>query len=98
MSEPDLLAVVINVKVDMDASPEHRRSILEEYVFPEYAELPGFLLASWMNDGQRTGLCLVEFDSKQHARGALDTLTVTAHGRPEVIECGVYAIEFEASA
>jgi hypothetical protein len=48
-----------------------------------------------MNDGQGTGLCLVDFDCEQHARGAVETLT--AQSGPEVIECGVYAIEFEAS-
>jgi hypothetical protein len=54
MCEPDLWAVVIKVKLDMDASPEHRRSILQEYVVPEYAELPGFL-ASWMKRRARDG-------------------------------------------
>jgi hypothetical protein len=93
--EPDLWDVLIKVRLDMDISREHRRSVLEEYVAPEYTELPGFLLASWMNDGNGTGLCLVDFDSEEHARDAVDALT--AHGGPEVIECGVYAVEFEAS-
>ncbi len=36
-----------------------------------------------MNDGNGTGLCLVEFDTEDHARGAVEALT--AHGGPEVI-------------
>ena len=97
MNEPvsPLWAVLVKVKLDMDTSPQHRRSILEEYVVPEYRELPGFLLASWMNDGNGTGLCLVEFETEEHARGAVEALT--AHGGPEVIEWSVYAVEFEAS-
>ena len=93
--EPPLWAVLIKVRLDMDTSPEHRRQILEEYIVPEYRDLPGFLLASWMNDGNGTGLCLVDFDSEENARSAIEALTASAG--PEVIERGVYAIEFEAS-
>ena len=97
MSEPesDLWVVLIKVKLDTDTSREHRRSIIEGYLAPEYTELPGFLWAWWMNDSSETGLCLVEFDTEDHARGAVQALT--AHGGPEVIESGVYQIEFEAS-
>jgi hypothetical protein len=52
-------------------------------------------MASWMNDGNGTGLCLADFDSEEHARGAVAALT--AHGGPEVIECGVYPIELDGS-
>ena len=93
--EADVWTVVLKVKLDMDTSREHRRAILDEYVAPEIAELSGFLLASWMNDGNGTGLCLVEFDNEEHAREAVGSLT--AHGGPEVLEWGVYAVEFEAS-
>ncbi len=92
---PVIWAVVIRVELDVDTSPEHRRAVLEEYVVPEYLELPGFLLASWLNDGVGNGLCIVEFDSEAHARAAVGPLT--AVGGPAIVECGVYAVEWEAS-
>ena len=86
----------MKVRLDMDTSREHRQSVIEEYIVPEYRELPGFLLASWMNDGEGTGLCLVEFDSENHALAAVPALT--GHGGPEVTEWGVCAVEVETSA
>ena len=63
---------------------------------PEYRELPGFRMASRMNDGEGTGLCVIEFDSEVHARKAVPA--VTPHGGPDFVEWGVYSVEFEASA
>ena len=48
-----------------------------------------------MNDEEGTGLCVVDFDSEQHARAAVPALTW--HVGPEVIEWGVYALEIEAT-
>ena len=47
-------------------------------------------MASWLNDGNGTGFCLVDFDSEDHARGAVEALAPGAR-------VGVYAVEFEAS-
>jgi len=91
----EVYAVVMKVRLDMDTSREQRQSVIEEYIVPEYQELPGFQLASWMNDGEGTGLCLVEFDSEEHARAAVPALT--GHGGPDVTECGVYAVEIQAT-
>jgi hypothetical protein len=98
MSEPApaVYTVVLRVRLDMDTSREHRQSIIEEYIVPEYRELPGFRMATWMNDGEGTGLCVIEFDSEVHAREAVPA--VTPHGGPEFVEWGVYSVEFEASA
>jgi len=49
-----------------------------------------------MNDGEGTGLCMIEFDTEDHARVAVPALT--RHGGPEFVEWGVYSVEFEASA
>ena len=98
MSEPApaVYTVVLRVRLDMDTSREHRQSIIEEYIVPEYRELPGFHMATWMNDGEGTGLCVIEFDSEEHARDAVPA--VTPHGGPEFVEWGVYSVEFKASA
>jgi len=97
MSEPysGVYSVLMKVRLDMDTSLEHRRSVIAEYIVPEYQELPGFQLASWMNDGEGTGLCFVDFDSEECAREAVPALT--GHGGPDIIECGVYAVEIQAS-
>jgi hypothetical protein len=98
MSElaPAVYTVVLRVRLDMDTSREHRQSMIEEYMVPEYWELPGFHLATWMNDGEGTDLCVIEFDSEDHTRDAV--LALTRHGGPEFVEWGVYSVEFEASA
>src|ERR1700722_6596429 len=80
----DVYAVVMKVPLDLDTSREHRKSVIEQYVVPEYQELPGFQFASWMNDGKGTGLCIVDFQSEVHPRAAVPALT--GHGGPEVIE------------
>ena len=37
----------------------------------------------------------MDFDSEEHARDAVESLT--AHYGPDVLEWGVYAVEFEVS-
>ena len=98
MSElaPAVYAVVLRVLLDMNTSREHRQSMIEKYLVPEYRDLPGFHMATWMNDGDGTGLCVIEFDSEEHARDAVPA--VTPHGGPEFVEWGVYSVEFKASA
>lgn len=88
-------AVVIAVKVDIDTSAAHRREALESQVVPEMMQLPGFQLASWMNDGVGSGMCHVQFDTEAHALAALGPLT-TGPG-PEIVSAGVYEVEYEAS-
>jgi len=48
MSEraPAVYTVVLRVRLDMDTSREHRQSMIEEYMVPEYRELSGFHLAT----------------------------------------------------
>jgi hypothetical protein len=62
-------AVVINVTIDPDSDREHRHSILHEFVLPGARVLPGFEKGMWMNDGGGTGVCVVVFDTEQHAQG-----------------------------
>ena len=86
---------VMKVRLDMDTSREHRQPVIEEYIVPEYRELPGFLVASWMNDGEGTGLgpCRVRLrGTRPNGRAAL-----TGPGGPEVTEWGIYSVEIEAS-
>ncbi len=87
-------AVVISVTIDPDSDREHRHSILHEFVLPGARGLPGFEKGTWMNDGAGTGVCMVVFDTAQHAREAVDPLTPV--GGPPIIACGVYEVEVEA--
>jgi hypothetical protein len=44
-------AVVLQVKIDPGLDARNRQSMLEQIVVPEVTGLPGFQLASWLNDG-----------------------------------------------
>ena len=88
-------AVVLQVKIDPGPDDTHRQSMLEQVVVPEVTGLPGFQLASWLNDGHGTGVCLFEFDAEENARAAMEALTPP--GGPVAIGSGVFAIELEAT-
>lgn len=87
-------AVAVTVKIEADSELAHRRRVLDDSVIPEVKELPGFQTATWMNDGAGTGLCVVVFDTEEHAKAAVTPLT-PANG-PTVIASGIYEVEVEA--
>ena len=87
-------AVVINVTIDQDSDREHRHSILHEFVLPGAKALAGFEKGMWMNDGTGTGVCVVVFDTEQHAKEAVEPLTPP--GGPPISACGIYEVEVEA--
>ena len=87
-------AVAVTVKIETDSDLTHRRSVLNDSIIPEVKELPGFQKATWMNDGAGTGLCIVVFDTEEHAEAAVTPLT-PANG-PTVITSGIYEVEVEA--
>ncbi len=87
--------VVLQVKIGPERDTGHRQSETGHDVVPEVTGLPGFQLASWLNDGKGTGVCLFEFDVEENARSALALLTPP--GGPVPIGSGVFAIELEAA-
>jgi hypothetical protein len=87
-------AVAVTVKIEAGSDLAHRAKILDDYVIPEVKELPGFQKATWMNDGVGTGLCIVVFDTEEHAQAAVTPLTPP--GGPAVITSGIYQVEVEA--
>ena len=87
-------AVAITVKIETDSDIAHRRTILDDSVIPEVKELPGFQKATWMNDGAGTGLCIVIFDTEEHAKAAVTPLTPS--NGPAVITSDIYEVEVEA--
>lgn len=88
-------AVVLQVKIDPDHDARRGQSPLEHEIVPEVTGLPGFQLASWLNDGEGTGLCLFEFDAEENARSAMAVLTPP--GGPVAVGSGVFAIELEVA-
>ena len=87
-------AVVVTVKIDADSDIAHRQRILDGSVIPEVKELPGFQKATWMTDGVGTGLCIVVFDTEEHAKLAVAPLTPP--NGPAVIISGIYEVEVKA--
>jgi hypothetical protein len=88
-------AVVIRVKFDPTSERAHRHAVLNDVVIPEVRELPGFQKAKWMIDGAGTGLQIALFDTHEHAKAAVTTLT--PQGGPEVISSEVYEVEVEVA-
>jgi hypothetical protein len=87
-------AVAVTVKIEADSDIAHRQRILDDSVIPGVKELPGFQKATWMNDGVGTGLCIVVFDTEEHAKAAITPLTPP--NGPAVISSGIYEVEVEA--
>jgi hypothetical protein len=67
---PNPYAVLLQVNIDPNSDVALRQDVLEHLVVPDLRSLPGFHLASWLNDGQGTGIILVELDTEDHARAA----------------------------
>jgi hypothetical protein len=86
-------AAVIQVRIEPDSDVGHRHGILHEFVVPQAKALAGFQRGEWMNDGNGTGLCIVVFDTKEHAKAALAPL-MPATG-PAVISSAVHEVEVE---
>jgi hypothetical protein len=87
-------AAVVEVKIDGDSDVSYRHSILNDYVLPEIKALPGFNKGTWLNDGVGTGVCVVTFDTEEHAEAAVASLT--RPGGPPEISSGVYKVQIEA--
>jgi hypothetical protein len=87
--------VLLQVKIDPNQDAPHLPSTTEHVAVPEVTGLPGFQLASWLNDGKGTGVCLFEFDVEENARSAMALLTPP--GGPVPIGSGVFAIDLEAA-
>jgi hypothetical protein len=64
-----------------------------DFVIPEAKALPGFEKGTWMNDGDRTGTCVVMFDSEDNAKSAVTALTPV--GDPPVISSAICEVEIE---
>jgi hypothetical protein len=47
----------------------------------------------WMNDGTGTGICIVEFDTEQHAEEAVGPLAPP--GGPPICACGIVDVDVE---
>ena len=87
---------MVQVAIDPDSDPAHRRGILNEFVIPEVKALPGFARGVWLNDGDGTGTCVVVFGTEEEARAGLALLT--RPGGPPVTGSGVHVVEAESWA
>jgi hypothetical protein len=84
---------MIQVTIDPASDIEHRHSILKEYVIPEAKKQPGFQKGIWLNDGAGVGTCVVQFDTRENAAGALGVLAPS--NGPEIISTAICAVEIE---
>ena len=88
-------AAVVHVKIAVDSDVDHRHSVLHDYVVPQVKTLSGFLHATWLNDGAGTGVCIVVFDTEEHAEKGI--MSLIDPGGPPVISSAIYAVEIETA-
>ncbi|MCL2585228.1 MAG: hypothetical protein FWE35_22525 [Streptosporangiales bacterium] len=86
-------AVVAQVRIEPGSDPGHRQAVLSDFVIPQVKAMPGFVRATWLNDGAGTGTCIAVFATENDARAAVAPLT-PANG-PAVLSAEVHAVEAE---
>jgi len=88
-------AVVINVNLPADGTPEDDQKMLNEMVIPQARSQAGFQNGTWMNDHGK-GLGVVVFDTEEHAIAAQQHLRPPA-GTPVTFESSsVYEVGAQA--
>jgi hypothetical protein len=75
-----MYANVVEVEVDPSADPE--RKALYEMVIPRVRQLPGVVSGQWMEPIDGKGLSVVNFDTEDAARGALEAMGLKVGSSP----------------
>lgn len=90
-------AVVINVDLPSQGTPEDGLKMLNEVVIPQAKSQEGFQSGTWMNDHGK-GLGVVLFDTEQHATDAQKNLKPPADTPTTFVSSSVYEVGAQAQA
>ena len=90
-------AVVINVTLPTDGTPEDDVKMLNEMVIPQARSQEGFESGTWMNDHGK-GMGVVVFDTEAHADAAQKNLKPPAGTPVTFVSSSVYAVGAQAQA
>jgi len=90
-------AVVINVNLPGEGTPEEGLRMLNELVIPQARAQEGFQSGIWMND-HGNGMGVVLFDSEAHATEAQKNLRPPAGTPTTFVSSSVYEVGAQAQA
>jgi hypothetical protein len=90
-------AVVINVNLPAEGTPEEGLKMLNEMVIPQARSQQGFESGTWMNDHGK-GMGVVLFDTEQHAMAAQENLKPPAGIPTTFVSSAVYEVGAQAQA
>ena len=90
-------AVVINVSLPAEGTPEAGIRMLEEVVVPQARSQQGFQSGIWMNDHGK-GMGVVLFDTEQHAKAAQKNLKPPVGIPTTFVSSNVYEVGAQAQA
>ena len=88
-------AVVLQVKLLQDESPEEAERMLKELVVPTAKAQSGFQSGIWMRSSDNSGMGVVVFETAEQAEAAMSALKPPPGG-PELMSSTVYEIGAQA--
>lgn len=90
-------AVVINVNLPGQGTPEDGLTMLNDVVIPQARSQEGFQSGTWMNDHGK-GMGVVLFDTEQHATAAQKNLKPPDGTPATFVSSSVYEVGAQAQA
>jgi hypothetical protein len=90
-------AVVINVNLPAQGTPEEGLKMLNEIVIPQARAQEGFQSGTWMND-HGNGMGVVLFDTEEHANAAQKNLKPPVGTPTTFVSSSVYEVGAQAQA
>jgi len=88
-------AVVLQVKLLQNETPEEAERMLKEMVVPTAKAQTGFQSGIWMRSSDNSGMGVVVFDTVEHADAAVSVLKPPPGG-PELMSSTVYEVGAQA--
>lgn len=88
-------AVVMQVKLDQDVSPDEGQRMLEEVVMPLAKSQAGFENGTWLHDGKGNGMGVIVFATAENAESAQAALKPPPGG-PELVSIEHYEVGGQA--
>ena len=88
-------AVVMQVKLPQDGSPDDAQRMLEDVVIPLAKSQAGFKNGTWLHDGKGSGMGVIVFATAENAASAQGALKPPPGG-PQLVSSELYEVGGQA--
>jgi hypothetical protein len=88
-------AVVMQVKLPQDGSPDDAQRMLEDIVIPLAKSQAGFTNGTWLHDGKGNGMGVIVFATAENAQLAQGALKPPPGG-PQLVSSELYEVGGQA--